>query len=108
MILSGSIAAKGKVVTAAHVRIRCADPSQLSGLCGISGLEILVGFAAVILGILALLFESSGILVLVGFIAMGAALVMVSAISAARRPALHHCHQLTVDGELATTPERTG
>ena len=56
-------------------------PIQASyhGSAAISGLEILVGFAAAILGILALLFEGSGVLVLVGFIAVGAALLMVSA-----------------------------
>ena len=45
----------------------------------ISGLQILVGFAAVILGILSLLLEASWVLPLVGFIAVGAALLMVSA-----------------------------
>jgi hypothetical protein len=44
-----------------------------------AGLEILVGFAAVILGVLSLIFVASGVLTLVGFIAVGAAMLMVSA-----------------------------
>lgn len=43
------------------------------------GLEILVGIAAIVLGILSLIFVGSGILVLVGFLAVGAALLMASA-----------------------------
>ncbi len=43
------------------------------------GMEILVGIAAIVLGILSLIFVGSGVLVLVGFLAVGAALLMVSA-----------------------------
>lgn len=43
------------------------------------GMEILVGIAAIVLGILSLIFVGSGVLVLVGFLAAGAALLMVSA-----------------------------
>jgi hypothetical protein len=43
------------------------------------GMEILVGIAAIVLGILSLIFVASGVLVLVGFLAVGAALLMVSA-----------------------------
>jgi hypothetical protein len=51
--------------------------SQGSGAAG--GMEVLVGIAAIVLGILSLIFMSSWVLVLVGFIAVGAALLMVSA-----------------------------
>jgi hypothetical protein len=44
-----------------------------------SGVEILIGIAAIVLGILSLIFVSSWVLALVGFIAVGAALLMVSA-----------------------------
>ncbi len=43
------------------------------------GMEILVGIAAIVLGILSLIFVGSGVLVLVGFLAVGAALLMASA-----------------------------
>ena len=42
------------------------------------GMEVLVGIAAIVLGILSLIFVASGVLVLVGFLAMGAAPLMVS------------------------------
>jgi nucleoside permease NupC len=51
--------------------------SQGSGAAG--GMEVMVGIAAIVLGILSLIFMSSWVLVLVGFIAVGAALLMVSA-----------------------------
>jgi hypothetical protein len=38
-------------------------------------MEILVGIAAIVLGILSLIFVKSGVLVLVGFLAVGAALL---------------------------------
>jgi hypothetical protein len=43
------------------------------------GMEVMVGIAAIVLGVLSLIFMSSWVLVLVGFIAVGAALLMVSA-----------------------------
>ena len=39
----------------------------------------MVGFAAIVLGILSLVLVSTWVLILVGFIAVGAALLMVSA-----------------------------
>ena len=79
LILGGVIAANGRVVATSVSASGAPMQVGYRGSAAISGVEILVGFAAVILGILALLFESSGILVLVGFIAVGAALLMVSA-----------------------------
>jgi hypothetical protein len=49
------------------------------GSAAAGGMEIMVGIAAIVLGILSLIFMSSWVLVLVGFIAVGAALLMVSA-----------------------------
>jgi hypothetical protein len=49
------------------------------GSAAAGGLEILVGIAAIVLGILSLIFVGSGVLVLVGFLAVGAALLMASA-----------------------------
>ena len=49
------------------------------GSAAASGMEILIGIAAIVLGILSLTFVGSWVLALVGFIAVGAALLMVSA-----------------------------
>jgi hypothetical protein len=49
------------------------------GSAAASGVEILIGIAAIVLGILSLIFVGSWVLSLVGFIAVGAALLMVSA-----------------------------
>lgn len=49
------------------------------GSAATSGIEVLIGFAAIILGILSLIFMTSWVLTLVGFIAVGAALLIVSA-----------------------------
>jgi hypothetical protein len=78
LLLSGATAMQGRVLTTTTVS---GAPMQVShqGSAAMSGLEILIGFAAVILGILSLVFESSWVLVLVGFIAVGAAMLMVSA-----------------------------
>lgn len=49
------------------------------GSAAASGMEILVGIAAIVLGILSLIMTASWVMVLVGFIAVGAAMLMVSA-----------------------------
>ena len=78
LILSGAVAAQGGTTMATT---GSGTPVQVThqGSAAISGLEILVGFAAVILGILSLILEASWVLPLVGFIAVGAALLIVSA-----------------------------
>jgi hypothetical protein len=70
LILSGAIAAQGRASTT----------TTASGApVAMSGLQMLVGFAAAILGILSLISASSWVLVLAGFIVVGAALLIVSA-----------------------------
>lgn len=78
LILSGAVAAQGGTTMATT---GSGTPVQVThqGSAAMSGLEILVGFAAVILGILSLILEASWVLPLVGLIAVGAALLMVSA-----------------------------
>lgn len=49
------------------------------GSTAAGGMEIMIGIAAIVLGILSLIFMASWVLVLVGFIAIGAAMLMVSA-----------------------------
>jgi hypothetical protein len=44
-----------------------------------AGMEVLVGLAAIVLGVLSVIMAPFGVLVLVGFLAVGAALLMVSA-----------------------------
>ena len=78
LILSGAVAVQGRTMT---TMTASGAPVQVShqGSAAMSGLQVLVGFAAIILGILTLIFGSSWVLVLVGFVAVGAALLMVSA-----------------------------
>jgi hypothetical protein len=56
-----------------------AQVATYQGLAATGGMEILIGIAAIVLGILSLIFVGSWVLALVGFIAVGAALLMVSA-----------------------------
>jgi hypothetical protein len=49
------------------------------GLLAAAGMEMLIGIAAVVLGIVSVLMASPAVLVLVGFLAVGAALLLVSA-----------------------------
>jgi hypothetical protein len=49
------------------------------GSAAAGGMEILIGLAAIVLGILSLLMTGTWVLVLVGFIAVGAAMLLVSA-----------------------------
>jgi hypothetical protein len=49
------------------------------GSAAASGMEILIGLAAIVLGILSLLMTGTWVLVLVGFLAVGAALLLASA-----------------------------
>jgi len=79
LILSGTIAAQGRGVGTAITTSGAPVQVSYQGSPAIAGLEIMVGFAAAILGILTLILESSWILLLVGFIAVGAALLIVSA-----------------------------
>ena len=56
-----------------------AQVGSYQGSAATGGMEILIGIAAIVLGILSLIFVGSWVLALVGFIAVGAALLMVSA-----------------------------
>jgi len=52
---------------------------SFQGSAAAGGMEVLIGIAAIVLGILSLLLVGSGVLVLVGLLAVGAALLLVSA-----------------------------
>jgi hypothetical protein len=80
LILSGALAAQGRTITTIATAAPGAPVQVASqGPAAMGALEILVGFAAVILGILSLIFGTSWVLTLVGFIAVGAAMRLVSA-----------------------------
>ncbi len=49
------------------------------GLFAAGGLEVLIGLAAIVLGILSVVIAGSSVLLLVGFLATGAALLVISA-----------------------------
>ncbi|HEX3885153.1 MAG TPA: hypothetical protein VHW66_21035 [Stellaceae bacterium] len=77
LLLSGALEMPASTV----VPLSAAGTQAVStrGSAGTGGMEILVGIAGIVLGILALLTTHSAILVVVGFIAVGAALLMVGA-----------------------------
>ncbi|MGH7031679.1 MAG: hypothetical protein ACREEZ_14780 [Stellaceae bacterium] len=52
---------------------------SFQGSAAAGGMEVLIGIAAIVLGILSLILVGSGVLVLVGLLAVGAALLLVSA-----------------------------
>lgn len=76
LLLSGALELRGPTV----VPLSPTTAQTLSrGSAGTGGMEAIIGIAAVVLGILALLTAHSGVLVMVGFIAVGAAMLLVSA-----------------------------
>ena len=79
LVLTGAVSAQAKTTTATTASGTPVQVTYQGSSASMSGLEILVGFAAVILGILSLILEASWVLPLVGFIAVGAALLIVSA-----------------------------
>jgi hypothetical protein len=78
LLLSGAIALSPRA-SQSTVPGGQAQVVSYQGLAATGGMEILIGIAAIVLGILSLMFVGSWVLALVGFIAVGAALLMVSA-----------------------------
>jgi hypothetical protein len=79
LLLSGASEMMPRGVSVASTTGGQAQISSYQGPVVTGGMEIMVGIAAIVLGILSLIFMSSWVLVLVGFIAIGAAMLMVSA-----------------------------
>lgn len=75
LLLSGTLELQGPTA----VPLSPTTTQVVRGSAGTGGMEVLIGIAGIVLGILALLTAHSAILVMVGFIAIGAALLMVSA-----------------------------
>jgi hypothetical protein len=79
LLLAGALAI-GRGPVAATVQPGMPAVANVAGSAGASGLEIVVGVAAIVLGILAILLTAtSGVLTLVALLAIGAALLVVSA-----------------------------
>lgn len=78
LLLSGAIAARPRAVGTVTGSTETPVVTY-RGSAATSGMEVLVGIAAIVLGILSLVYLTSWVLVLVGFIAVGAAMLMVSA-----------------------------
>ena len=77
LLLSGALEMRPRPLPVA-----AAGPVQivtLQGSAAAGGMEVMIGIAAIVLGILSLIFMTSWVLVLVGFIAIGAAMLIVSA-----------------------------
>lgn len=79
LLLSGALEMMPRTVPVASTTGGQVQIASYVGSAATGGLEIMVGIAAIVLGILSLIFMSSWVLVLVGFIAIGAAMLMVSA-----------------------------
>jgi hypothetical protein len=80
LLLSGAISMRPRTFSTATSAGQTQTVSY-QGSAAASGIEVLIGLAAVVLGILSVIFAAtvSWVLVLVGFIAVGAALLLVSA-----------------------------
>jgi hypothetical protein len=79
LVLSGASSTRPRSVAVATPG---AGQPQLvfhQGSVAAGGMEILIGLSAIILGILSLIFMTSWVLVLIGYIAVGAALLLASA-----------------------------
>jgi hypothetical protein len=79
LLLSGALEMVPRTVPIASTTGGQVQIASYQGSAATGGLEIMVGIAAIVLGILSLIFMSSWVLILVGFIAIGAAMLMVSA-----------------------------
>lgn len=77
LLLAGGVGLRGKTVAVTTASGQQIVSYQGSGAS--SGVQVLVGIAAIVLGILSLILAVAGVLILVGFIAVGAALLTVSA-----------------------------
>lgn len=78
LLLSGALGMRPRAVQVTTPGGQ-AQVASYQGSAAAAGVEILIGLATIVLGILSLIFMGSWVLVLVGFIAVGAALLMVSA-----------------------------
>ena len=79
LLVSGAVGMRPRTYPASAAAGGQTQIVAYRGSAAASGMEILIGLAAIVLGILSLVLMASWVLVLVGFIAVGAALLLVSA-----------------------------
>lgn len=82
LLLSGAISMRPRTMqVATQVSTAGAERQMVAyqGSPAASGIEVLTGLAAIVLGILSVIMAPFGVLVLVGFLVVGAALLMASA-----------------------------
>jgi hypothetical protein len=82
LLLSGAISLRPRPIPQGSLEAQAGFMAAQS-LGAASGAEVLIGIAAIVLGILSLVLGTTSVLTLVGFIAVGAALLLVSASFAA-------------------------
>ena len=78
LLLNGAISMRPRTFPLGSARAETQFVSY-EGPAAASGAEVLIGLGAIVLGILSLMLVPSSLLVLVGFLAVGAALLLVSA-----------------------------
>jgi hypothetical protein len=79
LLLSGTMEMVPRTVALTSPTAGQAQVASYGGPVATGAVEIMVGIAAIVLGILTLILMSTWVLTLVGFIAIGAAMLMVSA-----------------------------
>jgi hypothetical protein len=78
LLVSGAVSARPRTLAMSGSGSEAMSVTY-QGSAAAGGMEILIGLAAIVLGILSLLTTGTWVLVLVGFIAVGAAMLLVSA-----------------------------
>jgi hypothetical protein len=76
---SAALLSAALIVYGGALLVGGAASARMPGLMAPSGMEMLIGLAAIVLGIVSVLMAGAGILVLVGFLTVGAAMLLVSA-----------------------------
>jgi hypothetical protein len=78
LLVGGAVSARPRTVAVSGPGTEVSAVTY-QGSAAAGGMEILIGLAAIVLGILSLLMTAGWVLLLVGFIAVGAAMLLVSA-----------------------------
>lgn len=76
---SGALLSAALIVYGGALLMGGAASAWSPGMFATGGMEMLIGLAAIVLGIVSVLMTGASVLVLVGFLAIGAALLLVSA-----------------------------
>jgi hypothetical protein len=79
LLVSGGVSMRPRTLLVSGPGTEATSVTYHQSSASASGMEILIGLAAIVLGILSLLMTGAWVLVAVGFIAVGAAMLLVSA-----------------------------